>query len=171
MKQKDLSVLVDAATMESLLRTSSMEDPTLLAHAFRQPEPGAQPLVKDGRVIDSPLFRVALLRRLRALLFDGAGACHVAARRWTFGMTMRRVARVEATALCNTTGRGMPATPKPFPQGSVTSEVSYLPLRRAAAGRWISGSHKAPMGGGDAEALAFAVSSGFAQTCPRLHCS
>ena len=77
--QKKMSGLVDAAILNNL-QDSQQHDAFFLAHLALIGLPGAgvwltAPPVADDREIDTPLFQVALRRRLRMPVFDGDAFC------------------------------------------------------------------------------------------------
>ena len=77
--QKELSFLIDAAALTSLLE-ENRSDAAFCAHLALQAVPGAgawftAPPVDDGREIDAPLFQVALKRRLRVPVYDKDDFC------------------------------------------------------------------------------------------------
>ena len=79
LSQKELSSLIDAAALQQLLG-ANQHDSMFCAHVNLSCLPGssawlaAHP-VDDGRAIDSPLFQVALKRRVRAPIFQSEEYC------------------------------------------------------------------------------------------------
>jgi hypothetical protein len=77
--QKHLSALLDAASVDRLLR-ENQQDVAFLAHASLCRLPGAgtwlsAPPADDGRELDTPLFRVTLKRRVRAPVLEADCFC------------------------------------------------------------------------------------------------
>ena len=77
--QKELSTLIDAATLAALL-DEQRNDATFCAHLALQAVPGAgawltAPPVDDGRELDPPLFQIALKRRLRVPVYEVDDFC------------------------------------------------------------------------------------------------
>ena len=77
--QKELSAMVDAASLSALL-SNERGDAPFQAHIALNRMPGAgvwltAPPTEDGREIDAPLFQIALKRRLRAPVLDCDGFC------------------------------------------------------------------------------------------------
>lgn len=77
--QKHLSSLIDAAAKQKLLQDERV-DCSFRAHVALTSLPGAgawliAPPADDDRKIDSPLFQIALKRRLRAPIFQHDGFC------------------------------------------------------------------------------------------------
>ena len=77
--QKDLSGMLDAASLQELLR-AERHDPFFQAHVSLNRLSGAgawltAPMIKDGREMDSSLFRVSLKRRIRAPIFEADAVC------------------------------------------------------------------------------------------------
>jgi hypothetical protein len=77
--QKELSSMLDGAALHQL-RSDTAADPWFQAHVALCAVPGAgawltAPPTEDGREMDTPLFRIALKRRLRCPVAETDAAC------------------------------------------------------------------------------------------------
>jgi len=77
--QKELSSMLDGAALHQL-RSDTAGDPWFQAHVALCSVPGAgawltAPPAEDGRELDTPLFRIALRRRLRCPVAETDAAC------------------------------------------------------------------------------------------------